>query len=423
MNKIKILIKNEYIYSIITKFITVLIGLFQSVITARFLGSSLQGLSSYISSIMAIGSIVITLGLHQAYPYFRKKYGKEYIYQDFLSIIVIIYTIYAIVAFFLAGFLFKTVELRIAIILMPVYGYDNVVSYICLIESPNKRNRWWTLISLADLIFVMVLMLLSDSSILSVVEILLFAEGLKSIVYTGMLHIKLHFHKGLIKLAIKMFRMGIFPMLALLMTTLNYKIDILMLRSFEFITAAQIGIYSIGMTYADKIALIPDTLKGVLVSKLSKGADEHEVARVARLCFWASIIMCISFMIIGEPFFNFFYGKEYTGAYQVLMICSVGSIFVGFFKLIAQYNIVHRRQIRNVILLSISIISNILLNCILIPKFQLAGAAFASGVGYFLSGIVFIIWFAKGNKISIREMFLIQRSDFFMLKGLKKNNF
>ena len=64
-------------------------------------------------------------------------------------------------------------------------------------------------------------------------------------------------------------KIGFFPMLALLMTTLNYRIDVLILKSYPQITSSQLGVYSIGISLADKIVLIPDTLKGILASKLS----------------------------------------------------------------------------------------------------------------------------------------------------------
>lgn len=423
MGSIKKIIKNEYVYSILTKFFTVLIGLLQSVLIARYLGAALQGSSSYISSITSIGAIVITFGLHQAYPYFRKKYGKDAIYRDFISIIMLLYTIYFIISVLLALFVFKSVELKAASILIPIYGYDRVVSYISLIENPNKRNSWWTIISIIDVLFVIILFFFVPNSIISAISILLFAETVKSIVYTVILCVRPKYHKGLFKLTFELFKLGFFPMLALLMTTLNYKIDILMLKSFDFITKSQIGIYSIGMTYADKVVVIPDTLKGVLVSKLSKGADEHEVAKVSRLCFWSSAIICFFLIVLGEPFINILYGSDYKGAYDVLVICAVGSIFIGYFKLIAQYNIVNKKQIRNVVLLSASIVINAILNLILIPKYQLSGAAFASGVGYFLSGMIFIIWFSVKNNIKLSEMFLIQKNDISALKKhFKKSN-
>lgn len=411
-------IKNEYIYSILTKFFTMVISLLQSVFIARYLGPTLQGISSYISSLVSVGSIIITFGLHQAYPYLRKKYGKEAIYEKFISVIYIIYAIYFLISVVFAVILFPSTELKAVSVLIPIYGYNNAVGYICLVEKPNKRNNVCIIISIIDAIYVFFLYLFFKSSIVTAVSILLFAKVVESITYTIMLHVKPYYKKDLFPFAIKLFKMGFFPMLALLMTTLNYKVDILMLRSFTFISDAQIGVYSIGMLYADKVVLIPDTLKGVLVSKLSKGADEHEVAKVSRLCFWSSVMICIAFWILGESFINMMYGEEYQGAYKVLLICSLGSIFIGYFKLIAQYNIVNRKQVRNVVLLSLSIVINIMLNLVLIPKWGLNGAAVASGVGYFFCGIVFVIWFAKRNHIKIGEMFLIQKKDFKYIKKI-----
>ena len=414
--KIRRILHNEYIFSIITKFFTLTISLAQSILIARFLGAELKGEYSYIYSIVAISSIIITFGMHQAYPYFRKTMGKDAIYQDFMSLVYAVYAVYFVLAVVIAVFL-PSPELRIAAVLTPLYGYSRVTSYVYLVENPNRRNRWWTIISITDLLYVVVLMRFTTRSFYSVVLILLFVESLKSIVYTCLSAVRPRYSKTQIELLNKLLRMGFFPMVALLMTTLNYKIDILMLKQFDYISAAQIGVYSIGMNFADKIVLIPDSLKGVLVSKLSKGAGEKEVAKVSRLCFWASVAVCMALLLLGERLISLLYGQEYKGAFSVLLICSFGSVFIGYFKLIAQYNIVHKKQVRNVVLLSTSILINVILNLILIPRYELNGAAFASGVGYFLSGWIFIIWFAKSHGMSVAEMFLIQRSDFkFLMK-------
>lgn len=407
---------NEYIYSLLTRGLSIALAFVHSIITARYLGSALKGTSAYIQSVTSIGSIVITFGMHQAYPYFRKKYGKEHIYADYISVITILYIIFLSAGVFAAYFLIKPLELKISAIAIPFLGYSNVMSYVCLVEEPNKRNRWWTIIGVINLIMVASLWILTNASMTSVVVILLFEDLIKCIVYTVLVKPTIHFHKGLIVMAVDLFKIGFLPMIALLMTTLNYKIDILMLRSFDQITEAQIGIYSVGMTLADKIALIPDTLKGVLVSKLAKGSDYHEVAKVARLCFWATVLCCIAILLMGNSFINILYGKEYDGAFQVLLICSFGAIFIGYFKLIAQYNIVNKKQIRNVALLSVSVCINVILNLLLIPKYELAGAAFASGIGYFLSGIIFVIWFACSHHFPVSQMFLMQADDLKLLK-------
>ena len=88
------LLKNEYVFSILSRFASVALSLLQSVLVARYLGKALQGVSAYITSITNVGAIVITFGMHQAYPYFRKKLGRDAIFHDYMSLIVGLYALF-----------------------------------------------------------------------------------------------------------------------------------------------------------------------------------------------------------------------------------------------------------------------------------------------------------------------------------------
>lgn len=417
MIKFRWILKNEYFFSIITKFITIAVSLLQSILVARYLGAALKGSNAFISSIASVGGIIVRFGMDQAYPYIRKKYGKEKIFDNYMSVIVCLYSVYGIIAVFMALFILKTVELKVAAIIVPILGFSNVVSYVTLIEKPNKQNMNHTVISIINLFFVLGLLIFTESSFLWSIVILIFADIIKALVYTASLRFKFRINKNQILLMKELFKFGFLPMAVLLMTMLNYKLDVIMLRSYSsIITAAQIGIYSVGMNFADNIALIPDTLKGVLASKLAKGAETNEVAKVCRLCFWGSIFICLCMIVIGEPLINLLYGAEYSGAYQVLLICAFGTIFISYFKLIAQYNIINKKQVISVVMLSFSIAINVVLNLALIPRYKLAGAAFASGVSYFFSGIIYVMWFTKTNGIKFAEMFLLQKNDLNLLR-------
>ena len=157
MGKVKKLIKNEYVFSIFSRFVSVAISLIQSILVARFLGSALQGTSSYITSITNIGAIVITFGMHQAYPYFRKKYGKEKIFNDYMTLIIVLFTFFLLIAGVIFFLPFDNLELKVAIFLIPIFGYSKIVAYVSLIEFPNKRNLWWTIAGITEVLFVFVL--------------------------------------------------------------------------------------------------------------------------------------------------------------------------------------------------------------------------------------------------------------------------
>ena len=395
-----------------------LISLVQSVLIARYLGAELQGVFSYIASITSVGAILITFGLHQAYPYFRKAYGKENIYNDYLSLIIVIYGTYILIAVVSMFFPIRSRDLRTIILLIPILGYSKIVAYVCLVERPNIRNLWWNIAGILEVGFLIVLWIFTERGYFWAVSIILFAQIIKSIVYTIILRPHIRIHKGLTSIAWEMTKYGFFPMLALLMATLNYKIDILMLRQYSYITSAMIGQYAIGVQIAERIILIPDTLKGVLVSRLAKGRDEHEVVKVCRISFWASCIICIIILLVGKWAINLLYGVEYKNAYMPLLLSSFGTIAIGYFKLIAQYNVVNKKQILNVFMLSAAIITDIVMNLLLIPLWGINGAAVATGVGNLVCGLVFLIWFSKKTNISVSKMVIPQRSDLLILNRL-----
>ena len=411
--------RDEYFYSVITKFITILIGILQSILLARYLGSELKGVNAYISSITSVGSVIITFGMHQAYPYYRKKIGKDAIYRDFVSLMMVLYFI-----FFLFGLLFiltidASIEIKAVFLLIPLLGYTRVVDYICLIEQPNHRNSWWTVISILDIVYILCLWLFVERNILPTISILFFPEIIRSVVFTKMLHVKPALHAGLFTLFIELIKYGFFPMLALLMTTLNYRIDVLMLHQYSYISDAMIGVYSLGLSLSDKIVMIPDTLKGILVSKLSKGADNNEVVKVARLGFWSSVFLCGLIIFLGKPVISLFYGAEYYDSYHIVTITSIGILSVSYFKLIAQYNIVNKKQKLNVLMLSIAIVVDIVLNLLFIPRWGINGAALATSIGNFVCGVVFIIYFSKISGIPVSRFFIFQKEDFKFIKSFK----
>lgn len=415
MGSILKFIKNEYIFALITRFVNIFIAIAQSIIIARYLGPELKGISAYISSIYGIGSIIITFGMHQAYPYLVKKYGKDYFYKRYISLVYLIFGIYSLLSlpFFLTSL---SIDICISILIMPLAGYSRIISYVCLIESPNKRNRVSLYITFIHLFITVALMVCTTANYFWMIFILVINMIIESLYFTYILGCKPVFDKESKVLLYELVKFGFFPMIALLMTTLNYKIDVLMLGQYDFITYSMIGVYSLGIGLADKIVVIPDSLKGVLVSKLSKGAPDSEVARICRLCMIAGLSIFFFLLIFGRWLIHLLYGDVYAGAFKVIIITSIGVIFVGYFKLIAQYNIVNGKQIKNVILLSVAILVNVIGNLVFVPTMGIYGAALATSIGNFVCGFVFVLYFSRISNIPLSEMLFIKKGDLAIVK-------
>jgi len=213
----------------------------------------------------------------------------------------------------------------------------------------------------------------------------------------------------------KIIKFGIFPMFALLMTTLNYRIDVIMLK--HYVISSKVGVYSVGVMLAERVWLIPDAMKEVMISNLSKGKGVEEVCFVIRICNLACLFVVLGIVLLGQPFINIFFGEEYTGAYIVTVVILIGVIFMIYYKMIGAYNIVFGKQKQNFIYLVFSVAANIIANLLLIPKLGNIGAALASVISYGAAAFLFVRKFVKDNNIKIKDLIIINKND---VKKIKK---
>ncbi len=429
-NKANSITKNEYVYAIITKIITVIFGLLNSIFFARFVGSSIKGELTYITSVVTTGSVIMSLGIHHAYPYYRKKAeDKEEYITTFASTCFVMFISLLCIGTGIAlgiNILFSVKYIFLMIPLMVLWCYNRVMGYIVMVEKPNKKNKAVLCFTFIEMIIALSFYLFMKRSFVLGVVCVINCQVFEFIYYTFDLrkHIKILSFKFKFLLRIAVY--GFFPMLALLMNTLNYKIDVFMLKGYDYIQNSDIGVYSIGIALAEKVLLIPDAIQEILLSKLAKNKGADEVALVCRLTFPLSIFISLAIVVLGKPFIHYFYGAEYDGAYIVTVISIVGTAFMIFYKMISQYNIICKRQKQNVILLGAGIVINILLNCLLVPLSGINGAAIATGVGYAICSLLFIITFSRNAKIGFSKITMISRKDIAYLKDIirkaKKQN-
>ena len=300
--------------------------------------------------------------------------------------------------------------------LTPILVYNRVVSYISMVENPNKKNSIEMFVNFFELILVIVLWLTVPAHIIWGIFLLLFKDLLLGIIYTYQLRKQFALPAKLTKSGSwEIIKFGIFPMLALLMTSLNYRVDVIMLQ--QFVTSAEVGVYSVGVMLAERVWLIPDALKEVMISNLTKGKDHKEVCFVIRVCNTVCIVVVLGIVLLGQPFINLFFGEEYSQAYIVTIIILVVVVFMIYYKMIGSSNIVHGQQKENLLYLIISVITNVAANWVLIPIFRNNGAAMASILSYGMAAFLFTWHFSKENGVKISEMLLLNKND---IKRLKK---
>ena len=412
---------NDYVFSVLTKLFSVVVGVFHAAFLARFLGPELKGLSASITSIVSVGCIVVTCGIHQAFPYYRKKDSSQNFLNKFCSTVLIVYSVLFILAGIISILIPAGIVIKVSILLIPLFGYETIINYVFLIEYPKKRNLTNLIASFTETIVLLLFwILLQPNNFLMIIgisiAIIIRAIGSTIFVRFSFVCKELNF-----RYLWKLLKFGWIPMIALLLTMLNSRLDIIMLNGFTFITAYQVGIYSTGVGLAEKALFIPDAIREILLGKLVSGKEKDEVAKACRLGVFISTLITVFILFFGKPVISIVFGNEYLTAYSITVVCTLGTVFMVFIKMISQYNIVHKKQLTNMFLLAGAVVLNILLNLWLVPICGVLGTAIASLISHFICGMSFALFFSIKTKTRILDLIIIRKDDLRIINNLFKN--
>ncbi len=421
LSKIKKIVTNPYTLSVISKVFGVVVGLLFTIFQARYLGAEIKGQVATVNSIVSITSIIFGLGIYHAYPYFKRNSEVD-IMPIFMKIALILLAFYAAVSGLAIWLLDLSPKLIAVFIITPLLTYDGIVSYITLIEVPNRRSLTDMAVLFSELVLLIVLWIFAPPSFVIGVFIITIKDVVKAFLFTIWWRKRVLVPSESIRVWFpKLVKFGFFPMLSLLMTTLNYRVDVLMLNG--HVADAAIGVYSVGVLLAERIWMIPDAMKGVMVSKITKGKDANETAYVIRVCNTVCLFLIVGIVALGKPFLDFVFGPEYNGAYQITLILLAGVFSMIYYKLIAAYNIAMGKQFVSFVLLTIGVICNVIANLILIPRMGIYGAGLASVVSYAICSMLFILYFNKETGIKFSNMLFLKKGELDrFLKSLKRKD-
>lgn len=419
LGNLKKIIKNPYIFSVISKGFIILVGLLFTIFQSRYLGAEIKGQVTTVSSIANITSIIFGFGIYYAYPYYKRKTDTD-ILPIFLKIALLLLAAYLCVTALAVSFFDLSPKGIASLIITPMLAYDGIVSYVTLIEVPNLRNAMDMIVGVLEMALLIILWIAAPPSFVIGVLIITFRDVLKALIFTFWWRKRIFIRSESIKIWFpRLIKFGFFPMLSLLMTTLNYRVDVLMLGG--KVSDAAIGVYSVGVLLAERIWMIPDAVKGVLLSHLTKGKDASETAWAIRVCNTACLVVVLAIIVLGKPFLDFVFGAEYNGAYQITLILLLGVFSMIYYKLIASYNIAIGKQKISFVLLGISVAANVIANFFLIPVMGIYGAGIASVLSYAVCSLLFIVYFCRVTKIPFKTMLFVTKDDCKSLKSLLKS--
>ena len=203
---------------------------------------------------------------------------------------------------------------------------------------------------------------------------------------------KLRFSTSVLK---KMLRISYPFIISSILVTVYAQTDKIMLKGMVSVSA--VGLYSVSLTLAAVISIVPQALiegfrPDIMTYKLS--SPEKYRQRMQQLygsVFWICVAYCIFMTLLAKPIIMILYGEQYLGAVPSLSIV-VWYVTFSYFGSINNVYMVAEDKTKWVQISAFAgALINILLNALLIPRWDIVGAATASLITQLLANFVMLI--------------------------------
>lgn len=171
--------------------------------------------------------------------------------------------------------------------------------------------------------------------------------------------------------------------------------DVLMLGYFQ--DESSVGIYNVSNRVATVVSIILVSINTIAAPKFVEFYTKNDFAglekivqQTTKLIFFTTLPIIVILILAGIPILNLF-GNEFTVGYSVLLMLIFGQLVnsvsgsVGYIMQMTD----NQKIFQNVVMLSA--ILNIVLNSILIPRYGINGAAFASMTSMVFWNITLVI--------------------------------
>jgi O-antigen/teichoic acid export membrane protein len=166
-----------------------------------------------------------------------------------------------------------------------------------------------------------------------------------------------------------------------------------------FENAQSVGFYNVAMPIAMLLSISTPLFLQLFFPLVTKeySKDRHNLVivkdlskQVGKWIFIINLPLLILFLIFPGVFINFFFGKEYLIAENALRFLAMGIFFNSLFMV--SNNLLTMIGKSKIIMLDVLFISviNLVLNIVLVQRYSINGAAFASMISLILLSLLFL---------------------------------
>lgn len=423
--------KNTLI-TFVAQVLALIFGVGTSVIVARILGPEGKGIYSLAILLPVLLVTFTSFGIGPAAVFYigRRKYSPKEIFGNNIIYTILISTfailIGLVIVFFFKDKLFPGISvefLLLALFLIPFQFFLGFIVYILLgLQKIKKYNFILFLRVFLFFILIWVFLLGFHFGIKAAITAEVFAFFIACTVLFFMTKketngISLKLNKNYFR---DTFLYGIKTHLGNIFSFLHYRIDILLINF--FLNPLMVGFYTIGVGLAEKIWLISNSAGIILFSKVSSETDKENSKKFTPLVFrnvlFITILIAILLFIFSRWIIILLYSDAFLKSIQPFQILLIGTVALSGWRILENDLKGRGKPMLNTYATGISVVLNIILNILWIPKLGILGAAWATAISYTATLLITLIIYAKISGNNIGDIIFVKQSDLKLYQNL-----
>jgi O-antigen/teichoic acid export membrane protein len=387
------------------KILRILISFVVTVLLVRYLGPEQFGLLSYAISFYGLFSAISILGLESIsirelvkYPGRRDNIlGSAFLLRligGIATIILIALTL------FISG---EPADISILILIIStsaIFQSFSVIDYYFRAEVKAKYSVYVMMASVLFTSLLKILLIILEApliyfAIVFSVEFFATAAGFLLVYkHTNFKIINWKFHK---ETAVNLLKDSWPLILSGLVVAIYTKIDQVMIKN--MLDSKELGYYAAAVRLSEAWYFIPVALTNSLfpaivnAKKLSNKFYFNRIQKLYDILAWMAIIIAVPVSIFSRDIINIIFGNEFLSAAPVLTIYIWAGVAVFLGVASSQYLITENFTKLSFFRTLIGMVINVILNLVLIPKYGIIGAAYATLISY--SAATFSLIFIK----------------------------
>ncbi len=208
-------------------------------------------------------------------------------------------------------------------------------------------------------------------------------------------------------------RYGFYSYLGGLLAFLNARADVYLINLFQGPKA--VGMYSVAVGLAERLWIISQTTSLVLFPRISASDNAQWKRRftplVARTVLLLVLVPALLLALLAQPILVLLYSEAYLPAVRPLQVLLLGIVVFSVSRILAHDLAGRGLPALNTYTSVFSLLINVALNLVLIPRWGIVGAAWASTVAY--SGLLMskMVFYRRVSGNTWRDVLWITRED------------